>query len=61
LELFPMLFLHQHWWNPKPPNFLIYSNASPNVKITEEEGVGACSLVCNTSGVKGVLEFQDGD
>ncbi len=29
------------------------SNASLKVKTTKEKGVGACSLPCNTSGVKG--------
>jgi len=28
------------------------STASPKVKITEEEGVGACSLACRTSRVE---------
>jgi hypothetical protein len=35
-----------------PPNSLIDSNANPKVK-TMEEGVGACSLTCSISGVKG--------
>jgi hypothetical protein len=35
----------------EPPNFLKYSNANPKVKITEE-GVGVCSLVHSTLGVK---------
>jgi len=29
------------------------SITSPNVKTMEGEGVGACSLVCNTLGVEG--------
>jgi hypothetical protein len=35
-----------------PPNSLKNSNASPKVKTTEE-GIGAHSLPCNISGVKG--------
>jgi len=31
------------------------STVSLKVKITEKERVGACSLVCNTSGVKGCV------
>jgi len=26
---------------------------NPKVKTVEEEGVGVCSLICSTSGVKG--------
>jgi len=29
------------------------STANPKVKTTEGEGVGACSLACNTLGVEG--------
>jgi len=29
------------------------STVNPKVKTTEEEKVGACSLVCNTSGLEG--------
>jgi hypothetical protein len=29
------------------------STVSPKVKTTEGEGVGACSLACNTLGVEG--------
>jgi len=29
------------------------STMSPKVKTTEGKGVGACSLVCSTLGVKG--------
>jgi hypothetical protein len=28
------------------------STASPNVKTTKEEGIGACSLIHNSSGVE---------
>jgi hypothetical protein len=43
-----------------PPSSFMDSTTSPNVKIVEGEGVGACSLACNTSGVEGVLELWDG-
>jgi hypothetical protein len=36
-----------------PPHFLKYSNASSKVKTMDEEGVGVCSLTCNTSRVEG--------
>ncbi len=36
-----------------PPSSLMDSTTSPKVKISEEEGVGARSLVRNTSGVEG--------
>ncbi len=36
-----------------PPSSLMYSTASPKVKIAEGERVGACSLACSTSGVEG--------
>jgi hypothetical protein len=36
-----------------PPSSLIDSTVSPNMKIMEGEGVGACSLAHSTSGVKG--------
>jgi len=29
------------------------STANPKLKIVERKGIGACSLVCNTLGVKG--------
>jgi len=32
---------------------LMDSTVSPKVKTTEGEGVGACSLACNTLGVEG--------
>jgi hypothetical protein len=39
--------------NDAPPNPLVDSNASPKVKIMEEEGVGARSLAHNISRVRG--------
>jgi hypothetical protein len=39
--------------NDTPPSSLMHSTRSPNVKITEGKGVGACSLARSTSGVKG--------
>ncbi len=36
-----------------PPSSLMESTASPKVKTTEGEGVGARSLACNTLGVEG--------
>jgi len=36
------------------------STANPKVKTTKGKGIEACSLVHNTLGVEGVLEFQDG-
>jgi len=36
-----------------PPSSLMDSTTSPKVKTMEGEGVGACSLVFSTSGVKG--------
>jgi hypothetical protein len=36
-----------------PPSSLMDSTASPKMKTTEGEKVRACSLVCNTLGVKG--------
>ncbi len=36
-----------------PPSSLMDSTVNPNMKITEGEGVGVCSLACNTSRVKG--------
>jgi hypothetical protein len=36
-----------------PPSSLMDSIASPKVKTTKREGVGACSLAHNTSGVEG--------
>ncbi len=36
-----------------PPNSFKDANGSLEVKIVEEKGVGVCSLVCNTSRVKG--------
>ncbi len=36
-----------------PPNSLKDLNASPKVKIVEEEGVGVRSLIRNTSKVRG--------
>jgi hypothetical protein len=35
-----------------PPSYLVDSIASPKVKTSEGEGVGAHSLARNTSGVK---------
>jgi len=35
------------------PSSLMDLIVSPKVKTTKEEGVGACSLACNTSRVKG--------
>jgi len=35
-----------------PPNSLKDSNANPKVKTMKEEGLGVCSLILNTSGVK---------
>jgi hypothetical protein len=37
-----------------PPNSLKDSNASPKVKTTQKEGVGLCSIVHNTLGVRRV-------
>jgi hypothetical protein len=37
-----------------PSNFLKNSNVNPKVKITKEEGIEIHSLICNTTGVKGV-------
>jgi hypothetical protein len=39
--------------NDAPPSFLMDSTMSPKVETTEGEGVGARSLTCNTSKVKG--------
>ncbi len=39
-----------------PPSSLMDSIASPNVKITEGEGVGVHLLAHNTSGVEGRVE-----
>jgi hypothetical protein len=36
-----------------PLSSLMDSTVSPNVKITKGKGVGVCSLVHNTLGVKG--------
>jgi len=44
-----------------PPSYLMNSIASPKVKTSEGEGVGAHSLACNTLGVKmrvGVLGWD---
>jgi len=38
--------------NDTPPNSLKDSNASPKVKITEEEKFGVHSLACSNSGVR---------
>jgi len=38
-----------------PPSSLMDSTASPKVKIAEGEGVGACSLACNISGIEGCV------
>jgi hypothetical protein len=39
-----------------PPSSLMDSIACPKVKTTEEKGVRAHSLACNTSRVKGCVE-----
>ncbi len=39
--------------NEATPSSLMDSTKSPNVKIREREGVGACSLAHNTLGVEG--------
>jgi hypothetical protein len=39
---------------------LMGSNVSMKWKTSEEQGVKARSLACNTLGVKGMLELQDG-
>jgi hypothetical protein len=43
-----------------PPSYLMDSIASPKLKITKGEGIGARSLVRSISGVEGVLELWDG-
>jgi hypothetical protein len=43
-----------------PPNCLMDSIASPEVKSTEGKGVGVHSLAHNISRVEGVLELLDG-
>jgi hypothetical protein len=44
-----------NWWksNDAPLSSSMDSTANPKVKITEGDGVGACSLVRNTLGVEG--------
>jgi hypothetical protein len=49
-----------HWANDTPPISLMDSTSSPKVKTEEGEGIGACSLVRSTLGVKGMLELRDG-
>ncbi len=50
------------WFTPEaPPSFLMDSIASPKLKTTEGEGIGARSLVRSTSWVEGVLELWDGN
>ncbi len=44
-----------------PSNSWIDSIVSLKVKMAKGQGVRARSLACNTLGVEGVLEFQDGD
>jgi hypothetical protein len=45
-----------------PPNSSKDSNASPKVKIKEEEKIKVRSFICNTlSSKKGRLELWDGD
>jgi len=36
-----------------PPSSFMNSTMSPKVKTMERKGVGACSVTCNTSKVKG--------
>ncbi len=38
-----------------PPNSLMDSTASPNVKTSEGEGVGVHSLACSILGVEGCV------
>jgi hypothetical protein len=45
------MFGHTHI--DAPPNFLMDSTTSPNVKTTEGERIGVRSLARNTSGVEG--------
>jgi len=53
---------HYHFWfTPDAlPSSLMDSIVSPKLKTIEGEGIGARSLVRNTSGVEGVLELWDG-
>ncbi len=47
-----------------PPNSLMDSTTSPNVKTSKGEGVGAQSLIRNTLGVEGhvkALRWDQGD
>jgi len=41
-----------------PPSSLMDSTMSLKVKTTKGERVGARSLACNTSGVKGHVSFE---
>ncbi len=45
--------------NDTPPHSLKDSNVNSKVKITKE-GVGVCSLTCNTSRVEGHVGAWDG-
>ncbi len=57
LFIFQKIRAHKYIWletrNDALPNSLMDSIASPKVKTTEVEGVGACSLARNILGVEG--------
>jgi len=52
---------NQHTKDDTPPNSLKDSNVSLKMKTLEEEGVGVCSLIHNTLGVRWVCwNFRTG-
>jgi hypothetical protein len=52
MKLFAMVFHYLHVAPDAPPSSLMDSIASPKVKTTEGEGIGARSLAYNTLGIK---------
>jgi hypothetical protein len=49
------------WANDAPASSLMDSTTDPKVKTTKGEGIGACSLTHNTSGVEGRVKVLGWD